>query len=919
MPLSWNEIRSRATQFSKDWETESSEHAEAKSFWDGFFEVFGVSRRRVASFEKHIKKIDGKDGFIDLLWKGKLLIEHKSRGKDLDRAHKQALDYFVGIKEKDLPRYIIVSDFERFRLYDLDNDTQFEFTLNELHQNISLFGFIAGYEASTIQQQDPVNIRAAELMGNLHDQMKAVGYEGHELEVYLVRLLFCVFAEDTGIFERQQFHDYIVQRTSEDGSDLASHLATIFHILNTHEDKRLKNRDEQLRAFPYVNGKLFEEFLPPAGFDANMRQSLLDCCSLDWSRISPAIFGSLFQSIMDKKARRNLGAHYTSEDNILKVINPLFLDELREEFLRVKGNKNKLAQFHDKLRKLNFFDPACGCGNFLVIAYRELRLLELEVLRVANKSGQMTFDVQQMIQVDVDQFFGIEIEEFPAQIAQVALWLMDHQMNLMVSEEFGMYYNRIPLSSSGTIVCDNALETDWNDVIPAEKLNYIMGNPPFLGKKEQSLEQKESLKRLTKDLKSGGNLDFVTGWYFKSVDYIKENPIHCAFVSTNSITQGEQAPVLWSWVFSKSIEIEFAHRTFNWKNEARGKAAVHCVIVGFSNTKHSIKKKYIFEYDDVRGLPHKITAKNINCYLVDSANILIENRTKPISNVKPIVKGCEATDDGHLIFTEEEKNDFIINEPLAKKYFKRLRGGKDLIVGRDRWCLWFKDVSPSEIKKMPFVIDRINKVRKFRLDSPKDQTVKKASTPYLFGEIRLSDTGDSIAIPKVSSERRDFTPISFVDSDVILNNTVQFIPNGSLYEFGLVQSTMHMAWMRSVAGRMKSDYQYSIKIVYNNFPFPIEPTDKQIESVEKSAKAVLEARAKYKNDNLEDLYDPLTMPVDLFKAHQALDKAVDSLYTKKKFKSEADRVAFLFGKYQEAVSFLPKVKMKGKRRVNIQG
>lgn len=433
MPLSWNEIRDRALEFSKEWAEESSEHAESKSFWDGFFNIFGVSRRRIASFEQHVKKLDGKDGYIDLLWKGVLLIEHKSRGKNLDRAYGQALDYFPGIKERDLPRFVIVSDFARFRLFDLDEDETYEFHLEELHKNVSLFGFIAGYQTRTFGQEDPVNIKAAEQLGRLHDQLLDVGYEGHALEVLLVRLLFCVFAEDTGIFDRGQLQDYLEQKTSEDGADLGMHLTHLFQVLNTPPEKRLISLDEQKAAFAYVNGRLFAEQLPIPEFNRKMREALLDCCSLDWSRISPAIFGSLFQSIMDKKARRNLGAHYTSEKNILKLINPLFMDGLREEFSKINNNKKKLIQFHKKLRSLNFLDPACGCGNFLVIAYRELRLLELEVLSIANVDGQMSFDIHQMIQLDVDQFHGIEIEEFPAQIAQVALWLIDHQMNMVNS------------------------------------------------------------------------------------------------------------------------------------------------------------------------------------------------------------------------------------------------------------------------------------------------------------------------------------------------------------------------------------------------------------------------------------------------------------------------------------------------------
>jgi hypothetical protein len=525
MPLSWNEIRNRAVLFSKDWANESSEHAEAKSFWDDFFHIFDVSRRRIASFEQHVKKIDDKDGYIDLLWKGVLLIEHKSRGKNLERAHKQALDYFPGLKDRDLPRYLMVSDFANFRLYDLDEDSYHEFKLEQLHKNINLFGFIAGYQTHVIKDQDPVNIDAAEYMGKLHDQMKEVGYNGHQLEVYLVRLLFCMFAEDTGIFERQQFQGYIEDRTNEDGSDLASHLTELFHVLNTTPEDRLKILDEQLGGFPYINGKLFEEMLPPSAFDSAMRQMVLDSCALDWSRISPAIFGSLFQSIMDKKARRNLGAHYTSEKNILKLINPLFMDDLRKEFEKAKNNKNKLLEFHNKLGTLTFFDPACGCGNFLVIAYRELRLLELDVLRFSNKGGQLSFDVHNMIQLDVDQFYGIEIEEFPAQIAQVALWLMDHQMNLMVSEEFGKYFVRIPLDSSPHVLNNNALHVDWDNIIKTERFSYIMGNPPFLGKKEQNSEQKSDVLNLFAGIKGAGVLDYVTCWYVKAAEYMQNNTL----------------------------------------------------------------------------------------------------------------------------------------------------------------------------------------------------------------------------------------------------------------------------------------------------------------------------------------------------------------------------------------------------------
>jgi len=549
MPLSWNEIKDRAIRFSKEWENETCEDAEAKSFWDGFFDVFGVSRRKVASFEKPVKRLDESTGYIDLLWKGTILVEHKSRGKDLDKAYKQALDYFPGLKDYELPKYVLVSDFARFRLYDLEEDHVHEFTLPELYKNVKEFGFIAGFQKHVFREQDPVNIHAAELMGKLHDRLKAVGYTGHPLEVYLVRLLFCLFAEDTSIFEKDMFRDYLVNRTNDDGSDLAYHLAALFYVLNTQKEKRLMNLDEDLAAFPYVNGKLFEETLPPAAFDRNMREILLECTGLDWGKISPAIFGSLFQSVMNPEERRNLGAHYTSEKNILKVIRPLFLDDLWKEFETARDNRNRLIRFHDMLATLRFLDPACGCGNFLVISYRELRLLELEIIKVLYRNQQV-FDVMELIRLDVDRFYGIEIEEFPSQIAQVAMWLMDHQMNMRVSEEFGQYFLRLPLRKSPNIVCANALRIDWQSLIepvPWEKgeqrFDYIYGNPPFIGKHLMNTAQKAEILSIYKGIKGVGQMDFVTAWYILAAKYLSnssENITRCAFVSTSSISQGEQ-------------------------------------------------------------------------------------------------------------------------------------------------------------------------------------------------------------------------------------------------------------------------------------------------------------------------------------------------------------------------------------------
>lgn len=918
MPLSWNEIKTRALAFSQEWAGETSEHAEAKSFWDSFFNVFGISRRRVASFERYVTKLGDKQGFIDLFWPGVLLVEHKSHGKDLDKAYDQALDYFTGLKEHELPRYVLVSDFARFRLHDLEENTEIEFRLADLHTNIHLFGFVAGYQTQKIREQDPVNIEAAERMGKLHDQLLDIGYSGHDLEVYLVRLLFCLFAEDTGIFPRQTFQEYIEQKTREDGSDLASRLHELFEMLNTPEEQRFKNLDEQLAAFPYINGKLFEKTLRTASFDSAMRNVLLEASTLDWGRISPAIFGSLFQSIMDKDARRNLGAHYTSETNILKLIKPLFLDELWAGFEKIQNNQRRLATFHQKLRSLTFLDPACGCGNFLVIAYRELRLLELEVLRASMKTGgQMALDVSSLIQVDVDQFYGIEIEEFPAQIAQVAMWLMDHQMNLAVSEEFGDYFARIPLHTSSTIVHGNALQVEWGDVIAPEKLSYIIGNPPFIGKNYRSKEQDADVAQVftqtpnMEPVRLYRSLDFVTAWHYKATAMMQQNTaIKTALVSTNSITQGEQVAILWPALLGVGARIHFAHRTFSWTNEARGKAAVHCVIIGFAL--HDTDKKTLFTYEDIKGEPQEVAAKNINPYLLDAPSVIVSSRSKPVGAANQMSKGSQPTDGGNLLLSGDEKAQFIAEEPSAEKYIRQFVGAQEFINNVPRYCLWLVDCPPQELRAMPKVLERVEAVKKMRRESSKAATRKWAEQPTIFTENRQPEN-NYLLVPSVSSENRKFVPIGYMEPSVIASNLVLTVPNASRYDFGVLTSTMHNAWMRTVAGRLESRYRYSAKIVYNNFPWPETPSDTQVERIETAAQAVLDARAQFPDSSLADLYDPLTMPPVLLKAHQALDKAVDAAYGRRSFATEADRVAFLFERYQALID-AEATQKKGKRK-----
>ncbi len=914
MPLPWPEIRDKAIAFSREWQDEKSERAEAQTFWNEFFAVFGVPRRRVASFEEPVKRLGQKRGRIDAFWKGQLVVEHKSKGQDLDRAFVQALDYFPGIADRDLPRYVLVSDFARFRLYDLESATHSEFALKDLHKHVKRFGFIAGYAPQEIKPQDPVNIKAAEQMGRLHDLLKASGYAGHDLEVLLVRLVFCMFADDTGIFSKQSFRDWLEARTAEDGSDLGQNLALLFQILNTPEDKRQKNLDEQLAAFAYINGKLFEETLRLAAFDRKMRATLLDCCALNWGAVSPAIFGALFQSIMDEKARRNLGAHYTSEENILKLIKPLFLDDLWAEFNKVKSNKNRLFDFHKKLRSLVFLDPACGCGNFLVITYRELRLLELEVLRAVHSGpGSRFLNIHQELTLDVDQFYGIEIEDFASQIAQVALWLIDHQMNLKVSEEFGLYFARIPLTTTPHIVQGNALALDWEDVVPPERLSYILGNPPFSGAMVMGDSQRHDMANVLGDLPGYGVLDYVSCWYWKAAKFVYGTSIQVGLVSTNSICQGEQVGLLWASLLGRfRIKIRFAHRTFRWSNEAKGVAAVHCIIVGFSQTKPA--SRVIYEYEAIDGKPHAVAASNINAYLVNAPDVFLVNRNAPICNVPAMRFGSMPRDGGHLILTEDKKNTLLKSEPEARKFLRPYVGADEFINGYSRYCLWLLDVDPDEYRRLPKIMERVEEVRKFRLASKAATTRKFAQTPAIFCQLAQPDS-NYLLVPSVSSERRRYIPMGFMPDTAIANNLVFTVAGASTYHFGVVSSEMHMTWMRFTCGRLESRYRYSKDIVYNNFPWPERPSDKQIKAIETSANVVMVARTEFPNSSLADLYDPNTMPSSLVKAHQSLDRAVDIAYGQRSFKSDAERVAFLFELYQKYTSFLPSdSKPKKKRR-----
>jgi hypothetical protein len=896
MAISWNEIKDRALNFSNDWGEETKERAEKDSFYNEFFHVFGIQRKKVATFEEPVKKLSGNQGFIDLFWKGTLLVEHKSKGKNLDKAYTQALDYFPGIKDYDLPKYIMVSDFDRIKLFDLEEKTEHEFHVSELYKNVRLFGFIAGYQKRTFKEEDPVNIKAAELMGKLHDQLEEFGYEGHHLEVYLVRLLFILFADDTSIFEKDTFKEFLELKTNEDGSDLGALMAQFFQILNTPKEKRLKNLDEHLNQFPYVNGKLFEEILPIASFNSKMRSILLEASGLDWGKISPAIFGSLFQSVMNPEERRNLGAHYTSEKNIFKLIKPLFLDELRAEFEKVKSNSKKLKEFHHKLSTLKFLDPACGSGNFLIITYRELRLLEIDILRVIFKSGEQVLDVSSILWLDVDQFYGIEYDEFASKIAEVAMWLIDHQMNMRVSEEFGQYFVRLPLKKAAKIVHANSLQINWEDVVPKNELSYIIGNPPFIGSKLLDSTQRSDMANIFSNVKNGKILDYVSAWYYKSAEYIQNTKIKSAFVSTNSVTQGEQVSVLWGVMLNTlSIKIHFAHTTFKWNNEAKGKAAVYCVIIGFAN--FDTKDKKLFTYEDIKGEPSEISVKNINPYLANANDLIINRRSQPICDVPKMAFGNMPLDGGNLIIEDTIKNEFLTLEPKAEKYVLPLISAREFLNNKKRWCLWLENISPQELRQMPHVLKRVEAVKEFRLASVATSTQKHAVTPTLFRDRNRPKT--FIVVPRVSSENRKYIPMGFFDYNSIVSDTMLSIPNGTLYNFGVLMSVMHMTWVKYTCGRLKSDYRYSKDVVYNNYPWAKEVSEKNKKKVEDKVQNVLDVRAEFPKSSLADLYHQLTMPPKLVKAHQELDKAVDLCYRSQSFKDENTRIEYLFDLYNQ--------------------
>jgi hypothetical protein len=928
MRLQWSEIRARAAAFSERHKAAHYEKGETQTFYNEFFDCFGVSRRQVATYEQRVRNLPGdKQGFIDLYWPGTLIVEQKSAGLDLRKASNQALDYYDWLPEKDRPRYILTCDFQRWHLLDLEEGREWRFLLSELKNHVEAFAFILGVQPRLNRRQSPANVKASQLMGKLHEALAGTGYGGHDLEVLLVRLLFIMFADDTRIFNnKDQFLDLIERRTSYDGSDLGQWLSSLFDVLNTPTDKRQSTLDPDLADFPYINGRLFEERIRMPAFDNAMRTILLDASEFDWGEVSPAIFGSLFESVIDKVTQRKQGAHYTPEEAILRLIGPLFLDELQSELARAKGLKSgkdeALGRLQDRLASLTFLDPACGCGNFLVVSYRELRELERELIKerflrpgIARREG---IDPAKLSQLNVDQFFGIEIDEFPAHIAEVALWMTDHIANTRLGEDFGVSYARIPLVSAPHIKNADALEFDWNDLLPAERCSYVLGNPPFVGAKYQTANQRVQVRAIARLGGSGGTLDYVAAWFIKAGEYAHGGHPRIAFVATNSITQGEQVAQLWPILFHRlRLEIAFGHRTFVWP----GRAGVHCVIVGLARAGEEPTQKRLFSYVDGKGDPVQTRHDALTAYLFDAKeadrHLVVKEEGRPINRAPRVVSGTQPIDGGHLILTGAERAAFLLAEPRAEAFLRPYIGTQEYLYDGKRWIFALQQASPGDLRALPMVKERIMLVREYRRQSKRGATLALVDTPTAFNVTVIPDS-PFLAIPEVSSETRDYVPIGWLEPPVIPSNKLRLLPNATLWEFGILTSRMHMAWLEDIGGRLESRFQYGIGIVYNTFPWPYA-TSAQRKKVEALAQAVLDARALPKNatSSLADLYDPDTMPAELRKAHRDLDLAVDKLYRARPFGSDRERVEHLFPLYEALVqptSGAPKANKRTARR-----
>lgn len=878
MRLGWDEIKQRALLFTKKWTNAKVKHC--AQITDDFFGVFGISPWKVDTFDKVELKNKGKNYSL-LCWKGVAVISALLPDLGLTEEKNKIDGYVKSLPPQERPTHAIICNFDSFTIYGLNKDVKI-ISISDFYKQVGEFAFLIGYITTETEEKNPSSLICAEKTSEFCDKLIAKGYSGRHLEILIVRLIFCMFSDNSSIFDKNSFYEYLLEG-DENATDLSSRLSLLF--------KRLAGKSDKPENFPCILGGIFDEEITLPNFTQDDRLALLQLTKLDWANISPEIFGAMIQCIMDKKERRSLGAYYTSEANILKTLKPLFIDGLLKQ-LDECNTTAELKAFHEKIANLKFLDPACGCGNFLVVAYRELREIELKLVEKLY-SGQQVFDISQLFKVKTDNFYGIELKEFPAMIARCAMWLMDHRINMRASEIYGTYFTRLPMVGGANIEVGNALTCDWNSVCGGVA-DYVFSNPPFVGAKLMSAEQRKDVQSLCPTLKGIGTLDYVCGWFIKSAEYLKGTNGECALVATNSITQGEQVTILWKYLIAAlGMRINFAHRTFKWNTDMGSAASVFCVIVGFgANGK---REKVIFDYENVNGEPIEKKVFRINPYLVDARTVFIESRNTPVCKVLPMTKGCQPTDGGNLILTTQEKDELISKEPAASKYIKKLLGADEFLNNKERWCLWLVDATDEQIAAMPLVAERVDAVREFRLNSTFDGTVKLADTPKLFRE--TYNYSSYVVMPSVSTERRIYIPLGFLGSDTICTNANLIIPFARLYDFGILSSKMHMAWTSYVCGRLKSDYRYSAKIVYNNFIWPncSEEGKKEITDL---AQAILNVRAKYPHRSLSSLYDPMEMPDNLLTAHEKLDKAVDKLYGKY-FSNDAERVAYLFERYTE--------------------
>ena len=876
-------------------------YADKKDFFYDFLHAYGLPKSTITLLKKGDERRSvGLDG--DVALNRKIYFKQVEQGVDLDVVAKSLVESDVIIKNK--IRFVFVTDFRYVYAYDMDAKDPLHISIEVLAKQYAFFLPLAGYEKAIMFSEHPADIKASEKMGRLFDLIKLKNPKSepediHALNVFLTRLLFCFYAEDTGLFKDAQFTTAISSFTQKDGSDSAAFFTRLFYVLNQPYGSNARDAiPAHYTDFPYVNGALFAAEVPVPELCANARKLLIDCGTLDWSEINPDIFGSMFQAVIDTEQRGNLGQHYTSVPNIMRVIQPLFLDDLYEALDKAIGKAEKLQTLLMRLTRIRACDVACGSGNFLIIAYKELRLFEMKVIDALNEiQPQMYFSG-----ITLDQFFGIEIDDFAAEIAVLSLWIAEHQMSNLFKEKFGNAPAPLPLGKAGNILCANSLRVDWREFMPKEDSRgnpyevYLFGNPPFLGDGSRSESQLKDMDTVLSSFKNNRRIDYISTFFWKGAQYIKDGGA-LAFVSTNSICQGMQASTIWTPIFGLGVKINFAYQSFPWTNNAKNKAGVHVIIIGLNS--HPAQKAI---YKEVDGVIQKTAVKNISPYLTDGSALAVAAASQPMCNQTPMIRGSMPTDGGNLLMTYDEKEDLVNKNPSAAKWVKQYMGGSEFIKNDLRYCLWLVDATPEEIKVMPLVESRVQAVKDLRLASKAASTREGLSkTPHLFAQIAQPKSGNYIVVPRHTAHTRDYMPIGFLGSEVIASDAVNIIPNASFYEFGILTSMMHNTWTAAVCGRLGSTYRYSSSVVYNTFPWP-DTTQPQRDHIEALAKEVLLIREEHVGKSLADLYDPDKMPNDLRAAHKTLDLAVDKLYRDTPFRDNTERLEHLFARYEKLIT-----------------